>query len=79
MKQDIGILNDFLATDVQSNQQYKADILIAIEQVATEPQRFFGNVYELEISPQGAKITNLYDEKRLIKLSLLELKRSLIS
>lgn len=79
MKQDIGILNDFLATDVQSNQQYKADILIAIEQIATESQRFFGNVYELEISSQGATITNLYDEKQLINLSLLELKRGLSS
>jgi len=64
---DLGLLADFLETDINDNLDYCQDILDAISHNEKNTSKnyiesFCGNLYELEITSNHALLHNLHDE-----------------
>jgi len=58
----LGMLNDFLMTDINENIDFCDEVLIAINNSSKKISNFCGNVYELKITANKAILTNLHDE-----------------
>lgn len=71
---------DFLATDINENQEYCQEILTSISEISKSQnpnqQEFFcGNIYELKLNPKEALLVNLYDDQVTpVRIELGELK-----
>ncbi len=63
MLQNSAMINDFLVTDINENLDFCDEVLAAITPPSIKTECFFGNVYELKITPNKAILANLHDDK----------------
>ncbi len=73
----LGMLNDFLMTDINENIDFCDEVLIAINDSSKKTSSFCGNVYELKITAERAILTNLHDEIHSETIALSELQQKL--
>lgn len=76
---DLGLIADFLETDINENSEYCQDILTALANIDKCPfpnhqENLCGNLYELIIRHSEALLLNLYDENVApVRIKLKEL------